>query len=100
MREARDFNPRERTFRDDGCIVSPKCVDCPLPECVVEGGVPGHGGEEMWLKLKEINGKVRRMEEEDLGVREAAGVYGVSSRTIFRWLGKVRNARERGLICS
>ena len=74
---------------DTGCDVAPACLACPLPKCRYDmpGGIGAIRRQAFMLaRAQEINAE--RMNPE-----EAAKRYGVSLRTVYRWL---RFARERG----
>ena len=73
---------------DRGCDVAPKCLECPLPQCKHDdplGYVRGLMQQRDALILEE-------MEQRGLSVEEAAQVFGITVRTIFRV--KARRMKE------
>lgn len=68
-------------YQDDGCEVSPKCVECPLPMCRYE-------------HASGLRGVLNMARDEEIWQMKRAGVYppeiakslGVSLRTVFRAL--------------
>ena len=77
-----DAVPEHYPYRDDGCEVSPSCLQCPLPQCKYDDPV--------WFqrqKHKERDrGVVAALREGGLSVSEAAARFELSQRTIFRIL--------------
>lgn len=76
-----DSLPEQTRYRDDGCEVSPSCLDCPLPRCRYEepGGLRGmiNGYRDRQIVESRLNGEP---------VETLAERHGLSRRTIFRIL--------------
>ena len=65
---------------DDGCEVAPKCLECPLPQCKYD---------DPWGYLRQLRQQrdaqmLEEIYQRGLTFDEAAKVYGVSARTIYR----------------
>jgi DNA-binding CsgD family transcriptional regulator len=76
-----DLLPDEVNWRDEGCEVFGSCLNCPLPRCVEE---EPRGQQRLRLAVRD-----RRMAElrrSGKGVKEIAGLFGVSRRTVERAL--------------
>jgi len=77
-----DLPPEFCRYRDEGCELAKSCLECPFDYCVYDEP----GGKQRWMK-KERNGEILRLfTEEGKGVKELAGIYGVSPRTVQRAL--------------
>ncbi|MFN8559648.1 MAG: helix-turn-helix domain-containing protein [Dehalococcoidia bacterium] len=74
---ASDHLPEQLHYRDDGCEISPKCLECPLPACRYDMP-PKRAG----ALLREA--ELRRLLAEGLTADQAAERMGVSRRTVFR----------------
>ena len=70
----------EWEYRDEGCDLSPSCLNCPLPRCIYERP---RGKQKMRLEAR-----AKRMAELRRGksLKEVAEVFGVSLRTVQRVL--------------
>lgn len=69
---------------EDGCDVSPHCLECPLPECkYVE---PSYYGR--WLEQQKYQ-RVTTLMEQGLTVEEVAVSLGLHKRTVSRLLLKM-----------
>ena len=76
-----DLIPDDINWRDRGCEYFPSCLNCPLPKCLED--------EPRGQQRLRMNARRRRMEElSRLGknVKEIAGLFGVSTRTVQRAL--------------
>ena len=80
-----DSVPEHYPYRDEGCEVSPSCLNCPLPQCKYDD--PG------WFRREKENERDQEVMvavlEDDLSVAEAAARFALSQRTIFRILSRV-----------
>jgi hypothetical protein len=76
-----DLLPDDINWRDWGCEFSPSCLNCPLPRCVEDEP----RGQQ---RLRMDERKKRMMELRKIGksVKEIAGLFGVSTRTVQRAL--------------
>ena len=79
---------QEAHYRDEGCEISPSCLNCPLPRCRhdIPTGIRG-------LKQAAKDFSVwNAMQAEGLTVKEAAVRFSVSKRTVFRIMRRCREA--------
>ena len=74
---ASDHLPENVHYRDDGCEISPHCLQCPLPACRYDMP-PKRAG----ALLREA--QLRSLLASGLTADEAAAKMGVSRRTVFR----------------
>jgi len=72
---------------DDGCEAAPKCLECPLSQCRHDDPA----GYLRHLQQQKDDQILKEMEQRGLSVDEAAKLFGVATRTIF----KVRRRRSR-----
>jgi DNA-binding CsgD family transcriptional regulator len=89
-----DLLPDEVEWRDQGCEFFPSCLNCPLPKCVED--------EPRGQQRLRMAARKRRMEDlRRMGksVKEIAGLFGVSRRTVQRALEnkkpKVKNQKDK-----
>lgn len=77
------------TFTDNGCWVHPKCLECPLPKCIMDMTKSEREIVRMGAKRETI------AQEYNDGARLAdlAHKYNLSTRTIQRYIKGVSNAR-------
>lgn len=87
-----DVLPELYVYRDDGCEVAPRCLQCPLPQCKYDD--PG------WLQRQQ---RQRRDSEvlavrvkERLTVPQLARRFAVSQRTVFRILKRSESDGRQG----
>ena len=80
-----DVFPEHFPYRDDGCDISPSCLNCPLPHCKYDE--PG------WLQRET---RQRRDQEvmmarimEGKTVPQLARIFGLSERTIHRIIKRI-----------
>ncbi len=85
-----DSLPEFYPYRDDGCEVSPSCLNCPLPKCKYDD--PG------WYQRERRRQREQQvlqiMARESLTVPEVARRFGVSQRTVFRILKRAREQSQ------
>lgn len=74
---ASDRLPEQLHYRDDGCEISPRCLECPLPACRYDLP-PKRAGALM------REAELRRLLAQGLTADQAAVTMGVSRRTVFR----------------
>ena len=75
-------------YEDDGCEVSPSCLDCPLPRCKLDD-------LEWFSKYRRLGRDLRMAAEihaEGLTPMQAAQRFSVTPRTVFRVLQRCRDA--------
>lgn len=84
-----DLLPEEFPYADEGCELFPSCLNCPFPTCIKEEP----WGKERWLKLRTAD-RMMELKEEGKSTEEIARIFGVSIRTVQRWLKVMREARE------
>jgi len=79
-----DLPPEFCRYRDDGCDLAASCLNCPFPQCIYEQP----GGKQRWLKMMRNREIIRLFTKESKGIKELALMFGVSTRTVQRALGK------------
>ena len=77
-----DLLPEQCHYRDEGCELAESCLNCPFPDCIL--GEPG--GKRKFLKEQRNSEISRLFEKERRSVKELAGLFNVSVRTIQRAL--------------
>jgi DNA-binding CsgD family transcriptional regulator len=86
-----DLLPDDINWRDVGCEFSASCLSCPLPKCVED--------EPRGQQRLRMSARKKRMEElKQAGktVKEIAGIFGVSTRTVQRALESKYGCRSSG----
>jgi hypothetical protein len=86
-----DTLPENFTYRDDGCDISPSCLNCPLPVCKYD--------DPDYLR-RTVRGArdqaiVEARERDRLPVPALASRFGVSTRTVHRVLQSQRLGSRR-----
>jgi lambda repressor-like predicted transcriptional regulator len=76
-----DSLPEEFPYEDKGCELSPSCLDCPFPDCLEEEP----WGKERFLKRRRAQ-RMLELKREGKSLKEIARIFGVSPRTVQRWL--------------
>jgi hypothetical protein len=76
-----DLPPEYCHYRDEGCEYAESCLGCPFPQCLYDEP----RGRQRWLKELR-NREIKRLFTGGWGVKELAGLFGVSQRTIQRAL--------------
>ena len=77
----RDSRPEFVHYKDEGCELSPSCLECPFDKCIIEeGGV-------IMARKQERNQEIKELANKGVSVPELVDRYGVSFRTIQRILG-------------
>jgi len=66
---------------DTGCKESPKCLTCPLPECVEDQPTENE-------VRRRRNAEIRAMRESGAGIQTIADEYKLSERAIHRIVAK------------
>jgi len=84
-----DLLPEEFPYEDEGCELFPSCLNCPFPTCIREEP----WGKERFLKLRRAE-RMTELKKEGKSTEEIARIFGVSLRTVQRWLKVMRGARE------
>ena len=79
-----DLLPEDFPYEDGGCELFPSCLNCPFSKCIKEEP----WGKEKFLKLKRAERMVE-LKREGKSMEEIAGIFGVSIRTVRRWLKAV-----------
>ena len=85
-----DLLPEEVEWRDEGCEVFPACLSCPLPRCIEEEP-RGRQRLKAVLRARQMNALRRNGKS----IKEIAGLFGVSNRTVQRALEKQKPKRKR-----
>jgi len=78
-----DLLPEYLHYHDDGCEFDESCLNCHLPLCVHDET----RGRQRWHKSQR-DGRIVRLYNQGKNVKELAAIFGVSTRTIHRVLGK------------
>jgi hypothetical protein len=82
IEESEDLKPEHCNYVDEGCDLSPSCLDCPFPRCV----------EELPLSRQKLGIEYRNREivrlyqREKKNVRDLARQFHIHVRTIERIL--------------
>jgi len=76
-----DLLPEEFPYEDKGCELFPSCLSCPFPDCLEEEP----WGKERFLKRRRAQ-RMLELKREGKSVKEIARIFGVSKRTVQRWL--------------
>jgi DNA-binding NarL/FixJ family response regulator len=76
-----DLLPDEIEWRDQGCELSPSCLNCPLPKCVEE-----EPRGQQRLRMEARKRRMAELRRRGQSVKEIAGLFGVSKRTVQRAL--------------
>jgi DNA-binding CsgD family transcriptional regulator len=93
MLEDLDLLPGEVKWRDEGCELFARCLDCPLPKCVEE--------EPRWrqrLSTRLKDRKITELKRQGKSNEEIAGALGISSRTVRRALSRTTNVIARNAV--
>ena len=89
-----DLPPEYCQYNDDGCEFGGSCLNCHLPICIYDEP----GGKQRFLKRKRALEMARLFSSEGKSVKELAGIFSVSTRTVQRALkGVSGTVRERGM---
>jgi hypothetical protein len=83
-----DLLPDEIDWRDEGCEVFPSCLNCPLPRCVEE-----EPRGQQRLRLAARNRRMVELRQSGKSVRDIAGLFGVSQRTVERALKQSKKSK-------
>ena len=84
---AEDLPPEYCRYRDEGCELSPACLNCPLPRCVYDE--PGGTGQRQRRLRDEEVLRLRGLEGQS--TPELARRFRVSQRTIYRIIRRGRH---------
>ncbi len=92
-----DLPPEFCHYHDEGCELATahlgyqsSCLECPFPQCIYDE----RGGRQRRAKRLRDQEIARLFHTEGKGLKELAGTFGVSQRTIQRALKKVKNERR------
>jgi AraC-like DNA-binding protein len=86
-----DLPPEYCHYQDNGCEFADSCLDCPFPDCLYDQP----GGKQRWLKNLRDEAVLRLFNDQAKTVKELAGMFGVSRRTIQRILKQAREIPAR-----
>ena len=92
-RAVADSLPEFTRYKDDGCNISPTCLDCPLPRCRYEepGGLRS-------LLNEHRDRQIIQLRLKGVPVDALADHFGISRRTVFRVIGSMKvTVRARSL---
>src|SRR4030065_143548 len=92
-----DLLPDEIDWRGEGGDVFSSCLNCPLPRCLEE-----QPRGQQRLRMSARNGRMVELRKRDKSVKEIAGLFGLSQRTVQRALKsqklKVKKQNDRAKI--
>ena len=79
-----DLPPEFCTYRDEGCELAPSCLECPLPQCVLDNKL-------ISMNRAERDPEIRRLySQNQLSLSALAALFGVSKSTVKRALKNER----------
>ena len=84
-----DLLSEEINWRDEGCEVFGSCLNCPLPRCVEE-----EPRGQQRLRLAARNRRMVELRRSGKSVKDIAGLFGVSRRTVERALRNKKSKRK------
>jgi hypothetical protein len=84
-----DLLPDDINWRDGGCEFSPSCLNCPLPRCVED-----EPRGQQRLRMAARKKRMEELKQAGKSVKEIAGIFGVSTRTVQRALEN-NNGRQK-----
>lgn len=79
-----DGLPENQRFRDTGCEVSRKCLECPLPRCKHED--PTY----QYREQDERDAQIAELSAQGMSTALLTKRFGVSPRTVHRAVARVR----------
>ena len=82
--------PEEFPYGDDGCELWAHCLDCPFSTCIKEEP----WGVEKFTKLQRAR-RMAELKQEGNNSKEIGRIFGVSTRTVQRWLKMLREVEGR-----
>jgi len=85
-----DLLPDEINWRDEGCEVFQACLNCPLPRCVEE-----EPRGQQRLRIAARNKRMVELRKSGKSVKDIAGLFGVSQRTVQRALRRDKKSSKR-----
>jgi hypothetical protein len=85
-----DLLPEFCQYRDEGCKLSPSCLECPFPSCV-EDRFWGRQKQVKNLRAREI---VRLHTVEKMSVRQLSQKFNITRRTVLRVIASGRKQNE------
>ena len=89
-----DLLPDQVEWRDEGCEFFSSCLNCPLPKCVED-----EPRGQQRLRMEARKRRMAELRRRGQSVKEIAGLFGVSKRTVQRALEnkklKVKNQKDR-----
>ncbi|MGA7676908.1 MAG: helix-turn-helix domain-containing protein [Dehalococcoidia bacterium] len=88
-----DLLPDDIDWRDEGCEVFGSCLNCPLPRCLEE-----EPRGQQRLKLAVRNKRMVELRQGGKSVKDIAGLFGVSRRTVERALRAKSACHSEGVL--
>jgi len=92
-----DLLPDQVEWRDEGCEFFSSCLNCPLPKCVED-----EPRGQQRLRMEARKRRMAELRRRGQSVKEIAGLFGVSRRTVQRALEnkkpKVKNQKDSAKI--
>lgn len=83
-----NLQPEQTFYPDTGCEASTACLECPLPRCKHDDP----SGVQRDRRMARDIQRVTLIYKEDLSYPQAALQFGVTVRTVFRMMARVRVA--------
>lgn len=80
----KDALPESFRYTDEGCRAAPRCLDCPLPQCLYERTYSGIGLADSLAARHERDTQIVELYAQGLTPVKIAHKVGVSSRTVHR----------------
>lgn len=70
-------------YQDNGCHLSPSCLNCPFPRCYEEGGIFG-------IKRALVQQEIEKLHQNGIPIKkeELKAKFNVSNKTINRVLAR------------
>jgi len=78
--------PEHCHYRDEGCELAVSCLNYPFNRCIYDEP----GGKQHFVKTLRDR-EIRQRYRSGSSIRELAGLFGISQRTVHRALKKVEN---------
>ena len=85
-----DLLPEGVDWKDEGCEVFPSCLNCPLPRCVED-----EPRGQQRLRMAARRRWMAELKRTGKSVKEIAGIFGVSQRTVQRALQSNKRSPKR-----
>ena len=71
-------------YKDTGCRAAPRCLECPLPECLYERTYSGIGLADLLYARRERDAEIVELYAQGMTPLKIARKFGISSRSVHR----------------